>query len=350
MYNVEIKMLTQTPVYTGDAFSKSYDLKPQSLLGSLRFWFEVFCFAAGELDTNYKKEELKADTFYSEVNEILEKQEVSLFEAKKEALQKLGISIPSQIFGCNGWEGFVRIKEIGFDKYTKKLKLPEIIYKDNKPAWYLPKGYLFGKAKVKFELADEKIGVNIIFPLLNFIQKYGFVGGKNNLGFGRVTFSLENTIMSKNYNLAEFSQFRFNNKTVAIDDVIEEMESFDDLINDDLVEKRKIGFFRFGSYETEKEGNLEERYSEMIKILLVKKSELRGKYRENNKKGNKEDNTLDKKRHFVFGSTVRDEYMGIKGPNATKIIPWISHSEKNKCEYGFISLILLQDFPGGRNS
>ena len=355
MSNIEVKMITQTPLCTGDAFSESHNLKPQSLLGSLRFWLEVICYAAGELDINCKNEKVDQSEFSSKVNEIIEEQEISLFEAKKEALKELAISIPSQLFGCNGWEGFVRIKEIDF--CNKQIELPCVIYKEKEKqdgwkeeypvikngikkcpgnidkekehAWYFPDPCLFGEAKIKLELTDKKVGQDIIFPLLNFIQKYGFVGGKNNLGFGRVKFDLENT------NLSEFNQFRFYNKTVKIDDVIKEKEEFDHLINDDLVNERKIGFYRPGFYESKNKEKPEKIYLDMIKILLSEKSSLRYLCKRK------------AKRHFVFGSTERDKYKKIEGPNATKLIPWINHVENNKYEYGFISLILLEKFPRG---
>lgn len=366
MSNIEVKMITQTPLCTGDAFSESHNLKPQSLLGSLRFWLEVICYAAGELDINCKNE-VKQSTFFSKVNEILERQEISLPEAKKEALKELAISIPSQLFGCNGWEGFVRIKEIDF--CNKQIELPCVIYKEKEKqdgwkeeypvikngikkcpgnidkekehAWYFPDPCLFGEAKIKLELTDKKVGQDIIFPLLNFIQKYGFVGGKNNLGFGRVKFDLENT------NLSEFNQFRFYNKTVKIDDIIKE-KKFDDLINYDLVKEGKIGFCNFGPYKFQKGRSLKEKYLQIIKTLLAKKSKLRGECKGDNKKYNKKSIILhSEKRHFVFGSTVRDKYKKIEGPNATKLIPWINHVENDEYEYGFISLILLEKFPRG---
>lgn len=372
VYDIEVIMETQTPIRTGDAFRESKVLKPQSFLGSLRFWLEVICFVAGELENNCKSEKLDQEKFFSAINEIVEKQKVSIFEAKKKALSALNISIPSQVFGCNGWEGFVRVKEIRF--CNKQINLPCVIYKEKykqdgwvekypvvdngrkkcprinikkqkEHAWYFPDTYLFGKASIKLELVDEKIGKNIIFPLLNFIQKYGFVGGSNNLGFGRVKFSLEDI------NISEFNQFEFNNKIITIDDIIEGKEDFNGLISYDLVKKRKIGFFNFGLYKPKKEKSLEKMYLGMIKTLLVKKSELRGKCRGDDEKDKKEDNVFDnEKRHFVFGSAARDEYIGIKGPNATKIIPWINNVTENKYEYGFISLILLEKFPRGRKS
>jgi len=346
-------MKTQTPIYTGDAFGKSNVLKPQPILGSLRFWLEVFCYAAGELNINCKNEKVDRDELFKKVNNIIEEQEVSLFEAKKNALKELGVSIPSQVFGCNGWEGFVKINEINFCK--KQIRLPKAIYKnknksdgwneiypgDNRTidkkkehVWYFPVSSLFGEAKIKLELADEKIGDDIIFPLLSFIQKYGFFGGRNNLGFGRVKFNLEN------FNLSEFNQFRFYNRIITIDDVIEEKEKFDDLINDDLVKKRKIGFYELDPDKSQNEDSIEKKYLNMIETLLSEKSMLRYRCKQKYIK-NKE------KRHFVFGFTGKNEEGKIEETNATKIIPWINHIAENNYKYGFISLILLETFPRG---
>ncbi len=35
---------TITPIYTGDAWQECREIKPASIIGSLRFWFEVLCY------------------------------------------------------------------------------------------------------------------------------------------------------------------------------------------------------------------------------------------------------------------------------------------------------------------
>jgi len=68
------------------------------------------------------------------------------------------------------------------------------------------------------EYRDQTTITNIIVPLLNFIQQYGFIGGKNNLGYGRVKFTIDGEDIEEN--VFRFSRFRKQDK--------EYIERFDD--------------------------------------------------------------------------------------------------------------------------
>ncbi len=43
---VKITFKTITPLWTGDAWQENKEIRPSSLIGSLRFWFEVICYFA----------------------------------------------------------------------------------------------------------------------------------------------------------------------------------------------------------------------------------------------------------------------------------------------------------------
>lgn len=51
--------------------------------------------------------------------------------------------------------------------------------------YYLQQPYFYGKFKVDF-IVNEYILVPIFYPLLDFMNKYGFWGGKWNIGYGRL--------------------------------------------------------------------------------------------------------------------------------------------------------------------
>ena len=339
--DVEITIETITPVWTGDAFQQCKSLKPQSILGSLRVWLEVLCYVAGKLDKDSRKEKLDQEEFLKELNCLLEEQkEFSIIYAKRKVLEKLGISIPSQVFGCSGWEGFmkiIKIEKFSKDRFNNPLKFPSYIYRDknnnSSSRWKLGIPYFWGKCKISLELADKKVGEDIIYPLLNFIQKYGFIGGKNNLGYGRVKFA------SDSVNLSNYDELRLSDdKIIEIDNVIKPKGKLADLIQDDLINERKIGLCKL-------QENIEkEKILDIIEELVIKKSEWRADYEKKCNLGMEEIG-------YVFGhrdlkvKDKRSKYKDLQGPNATKIIPWINYIEQNKYEYGFISLVLLQDFP-----
>lgn len=65
---VKISVNTVTPIYTGDAFGINA-IKPQSIIGSLRFWFEIFLKAVNQLHSgyNYKDENLNLKKYNDDV-------------------------------------------------------------------------------------------------------------------------------------------------------------------------------------------------------------------------------------------------------------------------------------------
>ena len=110
MFSVVVKAETVTPLWTGNAWMKTTEIKAQSLLGALRFWFEIYCYAAGKPVKRYNGESLQGKEFCQKLNRILEhERNLPIIKAKRKALDEMGISLPSQIFGCNGWKGLVNI-------------------------------------------------------------------------------------------------------------------------------------------------------------------------------------------------------------------------------------------------
>jgi CRISPR-associated protein Cmr1 len=50
---IAVKFETITPLYTGDAWQNCKEIKPSSIMGSLRFWFEVLCYFNEIINDNY---------------------------------------------------------------------------------------------------------------------------------------------------------------------------------------------------------------------------------------------------------------------------------------------------------
>jgi len=325
-----------TPLWTGDAWGENAEIKPQSIMGALRFWFEVYCHAVGIPVEDYKKEKVNIDEFQKSLESNL-KETMTLDEAEDMALAERGISLSSRIFGCTGWRGQIEIKNIkakkdeNFEDYQQgKLRVV------GHNGWFFPKKneWFFGNVEFTF-ISNQVIIENIIIPLLNLIQQYGFIGGKNNLGYGRVKFFVDGKGMEES--IFKFSYFRrqyngnfikFNDNSIF--DALEEENNFSQLLHG-----KKICLWKC------KHNNLAS-LKEIIKFLIEYKAKNRAMQKNNNV------------RHYKFGSTVsNDEYYinnvhreacKIPGPNATKIIPWINKIDSGKYEYGFLSLVGLQNF------
>ena len=57
----KVTFRTVTPLYFGDAWMKNTVLRASSIMGSLRFWFEVICYFAGiTTNADYKGKEQNA--------------------------------------------------------------------------------------------------------------------------------------------------------------------------------------------------------------------------------------------------------------------------------------------------
>jgi CRISPR-associated protein Cmr1 len=250
---IKINFKTLTPLWTGDAWGESNKIRPSSIMGSLRFWFEVICYFAGITKKgNYKDSKLNDNLDEKEFRENVLKNGAN-FEGVDKTLAELGISLPSRVFGCTGWKGWVRIKRIEpIEDYCfgNRLNLPygiavkkdfsevkeldsyrELRKLDIKDysSWFFSKPYFFGKFEITFEI-EENIIEPLFYPLLTFIERYGFLGGKWNIGYGRV--KVEKLEEKENGNFKEIDnwrkeEIRFGDSNIKrINDLVSEENSF----------------------------------------------------------------------------------------------------------------------------
>ena len=317
MENLTIKFETITPLFTGDEEGRCLEIKPSSIIGSIRFWFEIYCHFAG-IEVK-EKEELK-DKDYQKILKKL-KEDINNDNIDKYIFDELPLTLSSKIFGCTGWKSRIEIESIKYlndDYFGNKLNLSDRIISNKR--WFFVKSYFFGKFEIIFKTTQE-IRDNILLPLLNFIQKYGFLGAKNNIGYGRVRVLNPNV---SSYDVIKTS--KFGEKDISLNKIFEEKELSQNL--------NRLSFKKIEIFKTNFNNN---DLKIVIKNLLVEKSKLRKK--ESNKYT----------RHYKFGSIAKDIYKNkkynieIKGPNATKIIPLIS-KENDKYIGKFLSIWGIQNF------
>ncbi len=121
---VLVEFKTSTPLWTGDAWQYNSEIRPSSLIGSLRFWFEVICYFSGICD----KKDLKNGRFEKEVNGKDSKncliKKGNFFEAKIECLLEQKIPLPSIIFGTTNWKSLIEIKWIKIINEFQNYKFP----------------------------------------------------------------------------------------------------------------------------------------------------------------------------------------------------------------------------------
>ncbi len=296
MGKIVVEFETITPIYTGDAWGKNSEIKASSVMGSLRFWFEVYCHFTG-IDVK-ENEELK-DKDYQKILKSLKKDidnGKNIDDIDKYIFDKLSLTLSSKIFGCTGWKSRIEIESISFtenqdypyllgkqpfkslqykkeyfDKKEKKKKAKLIT-----PSWYFEKGF-YGNGRIVFKTTNE-IRDNILFPLLNFIEKYAFIGAKNNIGYGRVRFTNIDKV-----DIFGFEQFGEKNSNIH-----------------ELVKEKKL---------VTNNSNNSNDLEELIKGLIEQKANMRRNIKSV------------KQRHYIFGAIERNKKFD---NNATKIIPLIS--------------------------
>jgi CRISPR-associated protein Cmr1 len=218
---IKVKFKTITPLWTGNVYMKTFEIRPSSLIGTLRFWFEIICYFSNlKLDGfKYEKEKIDFEKFQ---NMVLDKG--ADFKALNNIFSEFRLSSSSRIFGCNGWKGWLRIKKIeligkfSFDNY---LNLNKKITIHKKQKLYFSMPYFWGTYEVTFEIEEEIVGP-IFYPLLYFMELYGFWGGKWKMGYGRLKV-LNVNVEGENLNGEQwrknefkFELFGYKNKSFSI--------------------------------------------------------------------------------------------------------------------------------------
>ncbi len=224
---VTVTFKTITPLWTGDAWQNNREIRPSSLIGSLRFWF-VFYWkiakngATEKLNENgIPKESLtelenpKTNKTFRAIlkSKIMESQNFD--EAIDKTLAKLGLSVPSRIFGCTGWKSRIKLEIEGFEKenisfdnlefefpfnklqqngqiqksLNTKFWIKKILFKDNISSSLK----LFKNVKIKLITTDYWWDKYLKDFFEYFKDKLILVGGKNSFGFGFVNLSLDNS-------------------------------------------------------------------------------------------------------------------------------------------------------------
>ncbi len=336
---IQVNFETVTPLWTGDAWQNSKEIRPSSLIGSLRFWFEVICYFSGITNEhNYENGKLKDDLNKEEFKKKVVVNGAD-FDGIDKTLAELGISLPSRVFGCTGWKGWVRIKGIIFDpKNFNNDPRGRIINGKN---WFWGSPSYQGIFEVVFEMESEIVG-SIFYPLLTFIEKYGFLGGKWNIGYGRVR--IENVEEKDNdgkwNNKKDWrkEEFKMENK----------IKKFIELNNSLNLNSKPFEFVKYflgvNNFHCNNERNFEDKissipqkikiakfnnpdgnYVNLIKELLKKKAEIRNCLRPNSSMNNK-----------VLWNNFRHELLGTTsgGTEGTKIIPWI-YEQDGQLKGGF---------------
>ena len=310
----------------------------------MRFWFEVYCHFIG-IEVK-EKEELK-NKDYQKILKSLKKDidnGKNIDDIDKYIFDKLSLTLSSKIFGCTGWKSRIEIEDIRYLNnycFGNKLNLPNKII--NNKRWFFSNPYFFGKFELAFKV-DKSILSDFLL-LLSFMNDYGYLGGKNNIGYGRVKIN-KLRINYENHDLEAFSNSILERKNLNLStqpfNIIKEIlgvESFFCQNERDFDNKTKNLPQKIILLTIQNTQN--QNYQQLTKKLIEKKIELRNCLRAKKESNRNIQNKWKNFRHYMFGTTNGES-------NATKIIPYFNAKKDNTqwkiSEYGFLSIVGIKTF------
>jgi len=204
MAEIKVTFNTITPLWTGDAWEKNSEIRPSSLMGSLRFWFAFYWKVVKDGITENENlrclENPKNNKTFENIlkNKILTSS--SFDEAVDKTLEDLKLSVPSRIFGCTGWKSRVKIEILNFKEENLKFDELDSSFLINTKFWI--KKTLFNDRQnepleffkdVEVKLITAEYWWNkYLKEFFEFLKdKLILVGGKNSFGFGFVNLQCE---------------------------------------------------------------------------------------------------------------------------------------------------------------
>ena len=317
---VKVTFETITPLWTGGAWGECKEIKPSSLLGSLRFWFELICYFSGvcnENDFNFSLGRFEKEVNRKNLKEFILKEfiknngnEINRILNYLYNIQE--IPIPAIIFGTTNWRSLIEIKNNDCPNRSNS----------SYSVFYLSHPYFYGKFEVIFRV-EETILESIFYPLLNFMDKYGFWGGKWNIGYGRLKIlKVEESGSEKTDWKGEkfnFSLFKDKDKnTLKIEKI--EFENLREFVNlNDFIDKSKNKEKKILIFEKMKDRDIKNLIKELLKEKIIMRKEISDK----------------KLKHYIFGKTGK--IGGEDLPQGSKILPFI-WKENDTYKGGFISI------------
>jgi len=320
---IKVTFKTITPLWTGDAWGDCKEIKPSAIMGSLRFWFETIMYFKDILeneDFNSKSGRFEKEVDRKKLKDFVQKYGNDKMEIIKYLINKQHIPISSVIFGATNWRSLIEIKKIEFDENRFQDEPKGKIIPNKK--WYFGSPSYQGEFAIIFKVKEEILN-SIFYPLLTFMDKYGFWGGKWNIGYGRLKIESieENNIVKNSWQKSDFELF---------DDIC---FSWDELyvandFNELLNAEKKIKFLEYFVSENS--------YKQSVIELIKLKMQKRAKYREDSEY-----------RHKVFGSTKSPPKKDLL-PQGSKVLPFI-FEENNQLKGGFLSIAGLLNLEGESN-
>ncbi|MCX8066816.1 MAG: type III-B CRISPR module RAMP protein Cmr1 [Anaerolineae bacterium] len=166
---------TLTPFWTGGVGGVSDRLYETGLLGSLRWWYEAIVRGLGGSACDPTEHACNFDE---------EKYRRSQATDRRQRLRDAGLCDACQVFGATGWRRRFRL-EVVEDRtrvaWSPSSEMLNIRPPDRRRGWFLPPGRM-GTFTLRF--IGEEEALNMVAALLLFLEQWGTLGAKPQLGYG----------------------------------------------------------------------------------------------------------------------------------------------------------------------
>ncbi len=117
MNEMEVKATfkTITPLWTGDTWQECKEIRPSSLIGSLRFWFETLMYFGGVLKEEQFNKALgrfEKEVDREKLKDFMKHNGNNLSDILTHLDTNQKIPLPSIIFGTTNWKSLIVLEEI----------------------------------------------------------------------------------------------------------------------------------------------------------------------------------------------------------------------------------------------
>lgn len=171
---MEVKIQTLTPLWTGGVDGSMDRIHETGIIGSMRWWYEAIVRGLGGIACDPSKARciFNAEKY---------RQSTAIDEHRR--LRDAGLCDVCQIFGATGWKRRFLISIVDRTKpvWTQESRMLNIRPPDRSRGWFLPPGRM-GRLVLSFT-GDER-SLNILASMLIFLEEWGSLGAKPQLGYG----------------------------------------------------------------------------------------------------------------------------------------------------------------------
>ena len=185
---MEIKLKTLTPLWTGGIDGKVDRIHETSIIGSLRWWYEVIVRGLGGHVCDPSKHKCTLD---------VEEYHKSNANDERQRLHDAGLCDVCQVFGATGWRRRFRIKieetSISDASITHPIRANRTYTREDNnrekectPTWYFPDPPKVGAFAISTQSLMPDIPSEVIAGLIQFIADWAALGARPQMGFGVV--------------------------------------------------------------------------------------------------------------------------------------------------------------------